>query len=74
MTEPKTDLDTLEPLLALQTLPRPAFQYLNAVVEYNRAQFQLYTAMGRPAADALPKSCATPVAVPTVPIPYQPPR
>jgi outer membrane protein TolC len=71
---PKDLLDTLQPLLALQTLAQARNQYLSAVIEYNRAQFQLFTAMGRPSAEALPKACATPVAVPTVPVPWQPPK
>ena len=74
MTGPKKELDTLEPLLALQELAQARIQYLNAVIDYNVAQFQLYTAMGRPSADALPKACAAPVSVPTVPAPYQPPK
>ena len=51
--------------------PRRATQYLAAVIEYNRAQFQLFTAMGRPAAESLPKATPTPVTVPTIPPPYQ---
>ncbi len=74
MTAPKKELDTLEPLLAIQELGQARLQYLNAVIDYNVAQFQLYTAMGRPSADALPKASATPVNVPTVPTPYQPPK
>ena len=72
--DPNKGLDTLQPVLALGTLAQARMQYLNAVIEYNRAQFQLYTAMGRPSAEALPKAVPQPVAVPTAPAPYQPPR
>jgi outer membrane protein TolC len=67
-------LDTLRPVIALQELAQARFQYLAAVVEYNRAQFQLHTAMGRPSMDALPKATAQPVQVPVVPAPYQVPK
>ncbi len=73
MTGPKKELDTLEPLIAIQTLAQARVQYLNAVIDYNRAQFELFTAMGRPSLEALPKATATPVAVPVVPPPYLPP-
>src|SRR5262249_42036594 len=46
--------DPLEPLLAEQALTLARNQYLTEVIEYNKAQFRLYTAMGRPAAEALP--------------------
>jgi outer membrane protein TolC len=72
---PNELLDTLQPVLALQTLAQARTQYLTAVIEYNRAQFQLFTAMGRPAAESLPKATPTPpVTVPTIPTPYQPPK
>ena len=71
---PRDLLDTLQPVLALQTLAQARTQYLTAVIEYNRAQFQLFTAMGRPAAESLPKATPMPVAVPTVPPPHQPPK
>jgi len=69
---PKKTLDTVEPLLALQALAQARVQYLNAVIDYNRAQFQLFTAMGRPSDEALPKATAAPVPVPVVPGPYIP--
>lgn len=74
MRGPRMALDTLEPLIALQQLAQSSYQYLAAVVEYNRAQFQLYTAMGRPSMDALPKATAEPVQVPVIPAPYQAPK
>jgi len=67
-------VDSLEPVIAVQTLAQARDQYLNAVIDYNRAQFQLFTAMGRPSLEALPKATVTPVEVPVVPAPYQPPR
>ncbi len=73
MTGPRKELDTLEPLLAIQYLAQARTQYLNAVIEYNRAQFQLFTAMGRPSIEALKQCTKTPLAVPTAPAPYQPP-
>jgi outer membrane protein TolC len=71
---PKKELDTVQPLLALQALTQARVQYLNAVMDYNRAQFQLFTAMGRPSLEALPKATPTPVEVPVAPGPYKPPR
>jgi outer membrane protein TolC len=67
-------LHTLEPVLALQQLSQARFQYLGAVIDYDRAQFQLYTAMGRPSAAALEKACRIPVSVPVVPAPPAPPK
>jgi outer membrane protein TolC len=66
--------DPLGPLLAEQALAQARNQYLNEVIAYNRAQFQLYNALGRPALDALPKAEPVPVrfpAAPAVPVPYQ---
>jgi outer membrane protein TolC len=71
-TGPKKEFDSLEPLLAIQALAQSRFQYLNDVIEYNRAQFQLYRSMGQPPIEALPQSCALPVEVPTIPTPYSP--
>jgi outer membrane protein TolC len=64
---------TLESVIAIQTMAQARVQYLNAVIDYNRAQFQLFTAMGRPSMEALPNATPTPVEVPVVPPPYQPP-
>jgi outer membrane protein TolC len=52
--------DALEPLLAIQALNQARSQYLAEVIEFNRAQFRLYTALGQPPLCALP---GTPVAV-----------
>jgi hypothetical protein len=62
-------VDTLEPFIAVQALNQARTQYLLEVIEYNRAQFKLFTAMGQPSADALPKATAEPLKVPALPIP-----
>lgn len=59
--------DPLEPLLAEQALQQAREQYLNEVVEYNQTQFRLYTALGQPAVEALPKAVALPLDVTVVP-------
>lgn len=61
--------DPLEPLLAEQALATARTQYLNEVIEYNKAQFRLYVALGQPALEALPCATARPVEVPVVPAP-----
>ena len=40
--------DPLEPLIAERDLNQARIAYLNAVIGYNRAQFQLYWALGQP--------------------------
>jgi outer membrane protein TolC len=52
---PAPQYDPIEPLLAEQALDQARKQYLTEVIEYNRAQFRLYTAMGRPPLEALQK-------------------
>ncbi|MFO0810043.1 MAG: TolC family protein [Gemmataceae bacterium] len=47
-------LDTVEPLLAIQALNQARIAYLTAVVDYDRAQFRLFTALGQPPSCALP--------------------
>ena len=72
--------DALEPLLAIQALNQARLQYLAEVIEYNRAQFRLYTAMGQPPLCALPgvtvpvevhanPALGAPFAVPAAPAP-----
>jgi outer membrane protein TolC len=66
--------DPLEPLLAEQALNQARMGYLNEVIEYNKSQFRLYWALGKPPLCALPKASPQPVDVPVVPIPpYSPP-
>jgi outer membrane protein TolC len=65
-------LNTLEPLIAEQTLAQARSQYLTQVIEYNKSQFQLYKALGQPPMEALPDAAALPVAVPVAPPTYEP--
>jgi outer membrane protein TolC len=69
MASSKPLYDPLEPLTAEQQLDTARRAYLNEVIEFNRAQFRLYWAMGQPPAGSLPKSAALPVEVPVVPLP-----
>jgi outer membrane protein TolC len=71
---PKKEPESLEPLLAIQALAQARTQYLNAVMDYNRAQFQLFTAVGLPSIDAPPKASPLPIEVSPAPAPYVPPR
>jgi outer membrane protein TolC len=64
---PARRFDPLEPLLAEQALHEARVRYLDEVIGYNREQFRLYTALGQPPIDALPKATALPVEVPTLP-------
>jgi outer membrane protein TolC len=64
--------DALEPLLAIQALNQARVQYLGEVIEYNRAQFRLYAALGQPPLCALP-GVVQPVEVPAYPTPVPPP-
>ncbi len=66
-------LDSVEPLLAIQALAQARNQYLTAVMDYNRAQFQLFTAVGSPPIEA-PKPAVVPIKVSPVPTPYVPPK
>jgi outer membrane protein TolC len=67
MIGPKTQFDALEPLTAVQALNQARVQYLQQVVEFNRAQFRLYTAIGQPAGSGLPDATTHPLEVPVVP-------
>jgi outer membrane protein TolC len=58
----------LELVDSLRLLGRSRYEYLDAVIEYNRAQFQLWVALGRPPADSL----ARPVPTELVPAPATP--
>src|SRR5207302_7002000 len=74
LVSPKAVVDTLEPVLALQALNQAWNLYLNEVIEYNRAQFQLYTALGQPPLEALACLKTTPLKVEPAPRePYTPP-
>ena len=66
MAGPRAQYDALEPLVAIQALNQARTQYLTEVIEYNRAQFRLYTALGQPPLCALP-GVTVPVEVPANP-------
>jgi outer membrane protein TolC len=57
----------LELLDSLRILCRARYEYLDSIINYNRAQFQLWVALGRPPANAL----ARPVPADLVPPPGQ---
>ncbi len=59
--------EVLDLLLAERDLNQARMQYLTEVIEYNRAQFQLYWALGQPPIEALPQATSLPVAVPIIP-------
>jgi outer membrane protein TolC len=66
-TGPAARFDPLEALVAEQQLDQARKSYLNAVIEYNRYQFRLFWAMGRPPLEALAAATALPVQTPVVP-------
>ncbi|HEY1380002.1 MAG TPA: TolC family protein [Gemmataceae bacterium] len=66
MAGPTRQYDALEPLVAIQALNQARTQYLTEVIEYDRAQFRLYTALGQPPLCALP-GATQPVEVPVNP-------
>ncbi|MBV9121746.1 MAG: TolC family protein, partial [Planctomycetes bacterium] len=68
MAGPARQWDPLEALLAEQALNQARQQYVNEVVNYNKAQFQLYTAMGQPPLEALPRAVCVPVPFPAAPV------
>ena len=43
----------IEVLDSMRLLGRSRYAYLDAIVDYNRAQFELYVALGQPPADFL---------------------
>lgn len=72
MVGPRAQFDALEPLTAVQTLNTARVQYLQQVIEFNRAQFRLFTALGQPAVIGVDAASAQPLAVPAVPPPFDP--
>lgn len=64
--------DPLQPLIALRDLADARRQYLQTVLDYNRAQFRLYWALGQPPLAALPKLPPQATQTPVVPGPYSP--
>jgi outer membrane protein TolC len=74
MTGKQKELESLEPLLAIQALAQARAQYLGAVMDYNRAQFQLFAAVGIPPLGLPPRSAVVPLEVPPAPPTYVPPQ
>ncbi len=72
MLTPQRQLDALEAVLAVQALAQARTTYLNEVIEFNRAQFQLFVALGQPPLLALPKAEPLPLEVPVAPPPWKP--
>ncbi len=71
MVGPRAQYDALEPLLAISTLNVARMQYLGSVIEFNKAQFRLYTAIGQPPEEALGAMKPQAVEVPVVPPPFK---
>ncbi|MCE9531531.1 MAG: TolC family protein [Planctomycetes bacterium] len=67
MVGPNPRYDALEPLLAIQSLNQARVQYLTQVIEFNRAQFRLFTAIGQPAECALPNAQVQEIRTPVLP-------
>lgn len=67
MVGPKAQFDALEPLTAVQALNAARVQYLQQVVEFNRAQFRLHTAIGQPPVGGIDAAVRQVVEVPTIP-------
>lgn len=65
----------LEVVDSLRLLARARYAYLDSIVDYNRAQFELYVAMGQPPADVLAHPVPTEgVAPPDLPPTLSPDR
>ena len=58
--------EAVEILLAIQSLNQARQQYLTEVIEFNRAQFRLFAALGQAAECALPAT-VEPLALPVLP-------
>lgn len=67
LADPRQQFDALQPLTAIQALSQARVQYLQQVVEFNRAQFRLYAALGQPAGCGVDAATASPLAVPVLP-------
>ncbi len=63
----------IEVIDSMRLLARSRFEYLDAIIDYNRTQFQLYVALGQPPADSLarpvPPNLLKPTSVDTLPAP-----
>jgi outer membrane protein TolC len=49
----------------MRLLGRSRYAYLDAIIDYNRAQFELYVALGQPPADTLTSGVAAPLQPPS---------
>src|SRR5207302_8987381 len=59
--------EAVELLLAEQALNQARQEYLTEVIDYNQAQFRLYSALGQPPLSALTQAVSVPVNVPVIP-------
>jgi outer membrane protein TolC len=59
--------DPLELQLAVQSLNQARVMYLNQVVDFNRAQFRLFAALGSPPECAASEAKAQPLQIPVIP-------
>jgi outer membrane protein TolC len=59
--------DPLEPLIAEQQVAAARNQFIHEIIEFNKAQFKLYTALGQPPLEALPGAISQPTEVTTIP-------
>ncbi len=62
----------IEVLDSLRLLARSRYLYLDAIIDYNRAQFELYVALGRPPADSLARPVPPDLVAPPLPCPATP--
>jgi outer membrane protein TolC len=67
--EKPRQFEVLELLVAERDLNQARMQYLTEVIEFNRAQFQLYWALGQPPMESLAASSILPVQTPVLPPP-----
>jgi outer membrane protein TolC len=56
----------IEVLDSLRLLARSRYAYLDAIVDYNRAHFELYVAVGQPPADVLARPVVTKLGAPVI--------
>ena len=57
----------IETIDSLRLLSRSRYEYLDAIIDYNRAQFQLYVALGQPPATVLARPVPAVLAKPPYP-------
>jgi hypothetical protein len=60
--------DPIDPLIAEQQLAQARNLYLTEVIEYNKAQFRLFTALGQPPLEALDRAAQEPTEIPVEPL------